>query len=660
MSEARVTNFGDYKLIRPLGKGGMGEIFYAHLIREAGFRKSVVIKRILSQLGDDPVFVERFLEEARLAATLTHRNIVHVYDFGRVDTTWFIAMEFVDGASLRDILWRPAVLPDGGESFSFEPLSLPAALFVAGEALQALAYAHGQVAAVGRKGVIHRDVSTGNLLVSRAGEVKLTDFGLARLARRTEEFEGAVEGTCQYMPPEQARGEAPDPRSDLFSLGSVILEMLTGRHPIMYESYGTGLTMAQTLERLRLGQLATATQLLRAHPVPQAILDWLDVAVAPDIHERWSSAMAMHDALREACRACGMVGDDRELVARVDRLCEQRGWVPSQGPATQIAKPRLTPKTPDTPGTPGARGAIENLAIEGSIAESGASPYAGEPNDGVAGPGAPRRPFPMGWALGAVIATVLALTGIGYFFGDASASRTPAAEGEASRAEQPPTAPVAAPVAVPVTGPVTGAVAGLATQPDLTPSPPLPTPANRPTDTVVASASGARPGENRRGARPPIAAGTNAASPANTASATNTASAATPVATGPSVPTTPEFRIERADEVVATHNGAVLGAGWVKFDPGAHVLRLQTADLKAVLRLEALGDPARPELAKLDLTSQPWSHVTINGVRIDQTPLSGKTLAVPGRHLIDLQTESGTRATFAVVLRGPAVLSASP
>ena len=207
-----------YRVERSIGRGGMAEVFLAHDIL---LDRPVALKVLFPEYAIDPNFVERFRREAQSAAALTHPNIVAVYDWGKVNTTYFIAMEYVEGKTLATLLKERG------------PLSPTHACDVISEVAAALSFAH-------ENGVIHRDVKPGNILIGLGGQVKVADFGIARaLGANVEEALteiGSVMGTATYLSPEQAQGAQPDPRSDIYSLGVMMYELVAGRAPFVGES----------------------------------------------------------------------------------------------------------------------------------------------------------------------------------------------------------------------------------------------------------------------------------------------------------------------------------------------------------------------------------------------------------------------------------------
>jgi serine/threonine protein kinase len=216
---------GKYRLLRLLATGGMAEVYLARQAGAAGFQKQVCLKRILPHLARDKQFVEMFLNEARVASQLDHPNIVSIFDLGESNGSYFIAMEFIDGPTLRAVALRAAELNE----------LLPAAevLRIVSQAAGGLHYAHELPGPDGRPlGLVHRDVSPDNLLVHRNGTVKIVDFGIAKAAGSTgNTATGTLKGKVAYMAPEQLRGEPTDRRADVFSLGVVLYELLAGHRP---------------------------------------------------------------------------------------------------------------------------------------------------------------------------------------------------------------------------------------------------------------------------------------------------------------------------------------------------------------------------------------------------------------------------------------------
>ena len=219
MSDTKRVLIDDrYEIGRRIGRGGMAEIFQA---KDILLDRVVAIKVLFPEFAVDPAFVERFRREAQAAAGLNHPNIVGVYDWGRVNNTYYIAMEYVNGRTLADIIRQSGTLT---------PLQV---CDVVGEVAAALGSAH-------QNGVVHRDVKPGNILVSTSGQVKVADFGIARaLGAGVEQGltqTGAVMGTATYFSPEQAQGAITDQRSDIYSLGIVMYELLSGTAPFLGEN----------------------------------------------------------------------------------------------------------------------------------------------------------------------------------------------------------------------------------------------------------------------------------------------------------------------------------------------------------------------------------------------------------------------------------------
>jgi hypothetical protein len=216
---------GKYMLHERIGAGGMAEVYRATYSPEGGFEKQVALKRVLPNFADDVEFVTLFRREAELCSMLHHPNIVQVFDLGRHGNTYFLAMEYVDGLPVSTLL----------RGRGWQGLPLSAAAFLGAELASALDYLHRRTTRTGEPlHLVHRDVNPPNVLVSRIGEVKLSDFGIARSAARAQlTVAGNVRGKLGYMAPEQAYAQAIDGRTDLFALGLTLHEALTGKRVLV-------------------------------------------------------------------------------------------------------------------------------------------------------------------------------------------------------------------------------------------------------------------------------------------------------------------------------------------------------------------------------------------------------------------------------------------
>ncbi len=216
------VRFGKYTLIDRIAVGGMAEIFLARQAGLEGFEKTIVIKRIRPHLSKQPNFVKMFLNEAKLAAQLNHPNIVQIYDLGKIGESYFIAMEYIFGRDMRRIIPKADALGI--------PFPMVYALKIASSVCEGLYYAHARTDLYGNAlNIVHRDVTPENIFVSFDGTVKVLDFGIAKAANQIEQTRaGEIKGKLSYMSPEQCMGKQLDNRSDIFSLGVVLYEWLTG------------------------------------------------------------------------------------------------------------------------------------------------------------------------------------------------------------------------------------------------------------------------------------------------------------------------------------------------------------------------------------------------------------------------------------------------
>jgi len=275
--------FGQYEILERIAAGGMAELYKAKRTGVEGFQKIVAIKKILPHLADDEAFVTMFADEAKLAAQLNHPNIIHIYDLGKIQAGgYFIAMEYVDGRDLRAIQLA-------GRDLGV-PLPVPLAVYVASKVASALDYAHRRRDADGNDlHIVHRDVSPQNILISYEGDIKLCDFGIAKAASKASKTQsGALKGKIQYMSPEQAWGKPIDRRSDIFSLGVVLHELLTG------ERLFGGETDINVLEKVRSAEVAppSASNPEVAHNLDAVVLK----ALAKEPDDRYANAS---DLLRD-------------------------------------------------------------------------------------------------------------------------------------------------------------------------------------------------------------------------------------------------------------------------------------------------------------------------------------------------------------------------
>jgi len=299
--DVRGETLGRFELLERLGIGGMAEVFLAQTEGIAGFKKRVVIKRLLPDQQDDPKLKEMFFDEARLAARLAHPNICQVFDLGEVDGTPYIAMEHVPGVSLNRLLQelkrRGAAMP------------LPAALRVVSQLLEALSYAHTMTDEQGRPlGIIHRDVTPSNVMITPQGSVKLVDFGIARAAdRRARTRTGFAMGKLGFMAPEQLRSGELDLRVDIFGAGVTLYLMETGRLPV--EANHPDLL----LRRLVLNDWPRP-ETLRTD-LPAGLSRITCRALAPEVDARYPTALDMLGELEAFAAGAGLSMGPHALIA---------------------------------------------------------------------------------------------------------------------------------------------------------------------------------------------------------------------------------------------------------------------------------------------------------------------------------------------------------
>ena len=281
MSSGQVEEFGKYHLLEKIAMGGMAEVFRARAYGMAGFEKILVIKRILDHLGKDEEFIRLFIDEARIAVSLLHVNIVQVFELGEVDGAYYMAMEYVHGMDLSRFSSRAK---------KAGPFPIPMACFIISEVLKALEFAHGRTDDEGEAAnIVHCDISPQNTLISFAGEVKLTDFGISRAGFQAKGQHQVIRGKTGYMSPEQVAGKRLDSRSDLFSLSIVLYELLTARRLFKTKSRD------ETLARVRRAEVPSP----RGYrpEISQDLEDFLLKALARRPEDRFQDAGEMLDVL---------------------------------------------------------------------------------------------------------------------------------------------------------------------------------------------------------------------------------------------------------------------------------------------------------------------------------------------------------------------------
>jgi serine/threonine-protein kinase len=340
---------GRYELGRRLGIGGMSTV---QLAFDRRLERSVAIKLLAEHLADDPAFVSRFRREALAAARLVHPNVVQVFDFGFDETAHqhFIVMEHIDGPSCAELLRERG------------HLDVDEAVDIVAQACRGLDYAH-------RNGVVHRDVKPGNLLVAQDGTVKLADFGIAKATEQSSITQvGSVLGTAAYLAPEQARGEEAGPRADLYSLGVVAYQLLSGRLP--YE--------ATSLSELALKQQRELPAPLHdLNPaVPHTLAQAVGLALALEPEGRPQTAAVLEQAICDGARGVEPVGATDPTIQlaagmAVTRMLEAEPTLatqalprgrPQEVPARRPVPPRAAPAPAATRGEPDRRRGLHRLA----------------------------------------------------------------------------------------------------------------------------------------------------------------------------------------------------------------------------------------------------------------------------------------------------------
>ena len=408
---AAADQFGQYTLLERVALGGMAEVWKARMQGVEGFQKTVAIKKILPHLTDSVDFVTMFIDEAKLAAQLNHPNIIHIYDLGKLGDDYYIAMEYVEGKDLRSIL----------NTARSRDMPLPAglAMHVAARLASALDHAHRKRDFDNRElGLVHRDVSPQNVLIGYEGEIKLCDFGIVKaVAKASKTQMGALKGKLQYMSPEQAWGRVVDGRSDIFSLGTVLFEMLTGRRLFAGESE------ISVLESVRDCRIQSARE------VDAGISEPIDAivrrALAKDPDDRYQTAGQMQKEIEAVLYSYKPTPGQGEVATYMRRLYSEE-----LGPVS---------------------GKVQLAAVAAAVPGTGAEMPAVAPVGGLQPEEGSRR---RAWFLAAAAALVLTLGGGVLWFtrGGSTPAPPPApapASAPATGEPAPPTAAAAVPAAVP-------------------------------------------------------------------------------------------------------------------------------------------------------------------------------------------------------------------
>ena len=369
--EAGAT-IGQYVLQRQLAVGGMAEIWLATTQGPAGFQKDVVIKRILPQFATDARFVEMFLDEARLAASLSHPHIVSIFNLGQDGDSYFIAMEFIEGFDLSRLIVRAKT----------RGLSIPAhiAVRIVADACAGLDYAHNFVDREGKRvGLVHRDISPHNLLISRNGVVKLVDFGVAKAASSVHKTQtGMVKGKLAYLSPEQIHAKVLDGRSDIFAMGIVLYELLTGERPFGGDSELLAISAILNEPHQPMSNFRT--------DLPAGLDEIIARALEKRAQDRFQSAAEMERALEQWLKEQQQLVTQRDLADFLTGLFSERPAVPTGGGPTLLGEADAVSSTRLETATEGAwAGAVQASAPQQSFAKTavvlGAAPALGLSSD---------------------------------------------------------------------------------------------------------------------------------------------------------------------------------------------------------------------------------------------------------------------------------------
>ncbi len=687
LNDSPPAQIGRYEILRRLAMGGMAEVFLARAAGPMGFEKTCVVKRILPHLAQDENFVQMFLAEARLAAQLNHPNVVQIFDFGESDGAWFLAMEYIDGPNLRALFRRAA---KSGRALPFAHCAKIISL-----AAEGLDYAHEFRDPVtgAHLGLIHRDISPDNVLMSRNGAVKVVDFGIAKAADQTHITRtGVVKGKLAYMPPEQLQAKALDRRADVFALGMVLYELLAGSRPFDAKSD------VAIMQAILFEQLIPISE--RRPDVPPALAAILERALSKDREGRYPTCRAMQADLERFIVTHGEPVGGFELAAMVAEASapadpDATVRTPmSVAPARPSGSGPLTRSRPGEASTAGsaapARAAVERTpaslpdAEQVEVGKLAQSLMARVPVTAQESMTIPERPGRETVALAAAPSRrsrlpMIALGGVGALGAAILALVLLRSEGtpveRGARAEAP--APVAAraaeavevaPVAEVAQAPVPAleveaAPAAVVEAPEAVAESQAPAVATEP--EVVAAAAKTPNGTGRDRRRGPERRVVAAAAPVPAAGAGAASDAAKPAApTGTRAVAATErafFRVESSPPAQVRVNGKFVGLAPVRVQgvsPGDVEVEIYDSQ-KGVRKKEHFrvtdGDNGTlrvvAEKATLEFRVRPYANVFLDGKPLGQTPFSAVEL-FEGTHSVRLvNAELGKEVTQTVTVK---------
>ncbi|MBL0714792.1 MAG: serine/threonine protein kinase, partial [Desulfosarcina sp.] len=347
MNASEPTKYGKYWLTDRIAVGGMAELYRGKISGEEGFEKAVAVKKILPHLAAEQDAINYFIDEARLAALLQHPNIAQIYDFGRLEDSYFIAMEYLFGKDLKSVL-------SAAEERSM-PLSLENTLHIAACISSGLDYAHNMKDLQGHLlNIIHRDVSPQNIFITYDGQVKIIDFGIAKAASRiTSTRSGVIKGKVAYMSPEQAEGLEVDHRADIFSVGILLYEMVTGH--FMYEG-----DAMEILSRAREARFVRPERVVR--DLPECLVVILDMALARDTQARYTSCGEMRSDLEDCIYHLTFRPSDQKLARYMKALFEGE-YVSEEASMTRSLR-RVMPTDSDLEASANRPGYQETMILE--------------------------------------------------------------------------------------------------------------------------------------------------------------------------------------------------------------------------------------------------------------------------------------------------------